>query len=277
MAWRPARSLVTLHNQLKTAFPRAAPPATAVTSWGLKADDRHESTSDHAAKDFPGWGTDIVTACDFPHAPALGLHARNVLDAIRASRDPRVKYGISQGQMFSSYSAHGYPPWTWRPYTGSDGHFSHSHLSVVGDTRADQTHPWTIGTATPQGDLMALTDQQQQDMWEWLALLVSGGTASRPGDRFKFAPPFAAINAALAASAQREQDMLAAIAALAAGGSDVDTAAIIAAINARTTDVTGALATMTARVADLEAELAEATARDAAAAQAAAQAYTDTP
>lgn len=152
MAWRPARSLTVLHAQLK-AGSRAAPPATDVYAWGLVGDAAHDPTSDHAPHDFPGWGQQIVTAADFPNAPALGLDARRVLDDIRKSKDPRVKYGISNGQMFSSYGVtkNGVyiPPWTWRDYGGSDKHFTHGHLSVVGDSRADGTQPWvTIGESS---------------------------------------------------------------------------------------------------------------------------------
>jgi hypothetical protein len=150
MAWRTAGGILALHRQLKTEVPAAAPPATPASSWGTIGDAAHNPTSDHAPKDFPGWGNDIVTAGDIPHAPWLGLNARFVLNNIRQSRDARVKYGISQGQMFSSYWAGGVPPWTWRAYTGSDGHFTHAHLSLVGDARADGQHPWATGyTVTP--------------------------------------------------------------------------------------------------------------------------------
>jgi hypothetical protein len=145
MTWRAARSLLVLHQQLK-AGSRAAPPATGADEWGLIGDAAHDPTSDHAPHDFPGWGNGIVTAADFPNRPDLGLDAHQVLDDIRRSRDGRVKYGISNGQMFSSYPVSGYAAWTWRPYSGSDKHFTHGHLSVVGDARADGVQPWaTIG------------------------------------------------------------------------------------------------------------------------------------
>lgn len=147
-AWRAARSLIVLHAQLKGGAPRARPPATGVDEWGLVGDPAHDSTSDHAPHDFPGWGNDIVTAADFPNRPDLGLDARRVLDDIRRSKDPRVKYGISNGQIFSSYPVKGYDAWMWRPYNPRNGdkHFTHGHLSVVGDARADATRPWaTIG------------------------------------------------------------------------------------------------------------------------------------
>lgn len=142
MGWRAAKSLTQLHKQLKPLAPGADPK-----SFGLKGNAAHTSTSDHTPHDFPGWGNDIVTAADFPKAG--DLHPRQVLDSIRQSRDTRVKYGISEGEMFSSYPAHGFGAWTWRPYEGADGHFEHGHLSVVGDVRADDERAWAVGAHLP--------------------------------------------------------------------------------------------------------------------------------
>jgi len=145
MAWRAARSLLVLHRQLKTGS-RAAPPATGADEWGLIGDAAHDPTSDHTPHDFPGWGSQIVTAADFPNRPDLGLDAHKVLDDIRRNHDPRAKYGISNGQIFSNHAVGSYGAWVWRPYDGSDKHFTHGHLSVVGDQRADGEQPWaTIG------------------------------------------------------------------------------------------------------------------------------------
>jgi hypothetical protein len=156
MAWRAARSLLVLHQQLKTGAARAAPPATGDDEWGLIGDAAHDPTSDHAPKGFIGWGSQIVTAADFPNRPDLGLDAHQVLDDIRRSRDPRGKYGISNGLIWSNHPVtehgHSYEAWEWRPYLTStgkkpaDGHYTHGHLSVVGDARADGEQPWqTIG------------------------------------------------------------------------------------------------------------------------------------
>lgn len=163
MAWRAARSLLVLHRQLKAGARRAAPPATGADEWGLLGDAAHDPTSDHAPHDFPGWGDDIVTAADFPNRPDLGLDAHAVLDDIRRARDSRAKYGISNGQIFSNHpvTEHGrsYGAWEWRPYLTSsgakpaDGHYTHGHLSVVGDARADGEQPWpTIGGGMEQKD-----------------------------------------------------------------------------------------------------------------------------
>lgn len=148
MAWRAARSLLVLHQQLQAGAPRAKPPATGADEWGLVGDAAHDPTSDHTPKDFAGWGHQIVTAADFPNRPDLGLDAHEVLDDLRRARDRRVKYAISNGQIYSSYPVGGYAAWQWRPYNpkGGDKHFTHGHLSVVGNATADDTRPWrTIG------------------------------------------------------------------------------------------------------------------------------------
>jgi hypothetical protein len=150
MAWRAARSLLVLQQQLQAGAPRARPPATGADEWGLIGDAAHDPTSDHAPKNFPGWGSQIVTAADFPNRPDLGLDAHKALDDIRRSHDSRVKYGISNDQIFSSYATNSRRAWEWGPYNPGDKkrdrHMTHGHLSVVGDARADGEQPWhTIG------------------------------------------------------------------------------------------------------------------------------------
>jgi hypothetical protein len=148
MAWRVARAIPVLFDQL-----RPLAPAAPAVSWGTIGDVRHDKKSDHAPKNFPGWGQQIVTAGDFPKSGQL--HPWTVLDNIRASRDDRVKYAIADRRMFSSYPVPGYPAWTWRPYpnAANDPHTDHGHLSLVGDPRADNTRTWAVtATAGPPED-----------------------------------------------------------------------------------------------------------------------------
>lgn len=157
MTWRAAYSLPVFHSQLQAGAPAAKPPATPMDAWGLVCDTAHATSSDHCPHDFPGWGNDIVTAGDFPNVPNLGLDAHKVLDDLRRARDNRVKYGISNDQVFSSYATASRAAWMWGPYNPSDPnrdkHFTHGHLSVVGDSRADNTRPWpTIGYAASSID-----------------------------------------------------------------------------------------------------------------------------
>lgn len=184
MGWRAANSLLMFHTQCKLLAPVTAKKSPA--SFGLKGDLEHDSTSDHAPHNFPGWGNQIVTAGDIPRAESL--YPRQVLNAIRLSRDNRVKYAISEGQMFSSYPTSKYAAWTWRPYAGKDGHFEHGHLSTVGDARADDTRPWKIGTPTGVEDDM---DSEDKRMLRNIAEFVGAqllnkdtvtGIANGPGD-----------------------------------------------------------------------------------------------
>ncbi|GAB3835125.1 hypothetical protein ACFPIJ_11410 [Dactylosporangium cerinum] len=155
----------------------------------------------------------------------------------------------------------------WMPNRTTRSSTDKGHIHISGRSDCDDDARAETYDPLSEGDpFMALSDQQQTDLWEWIALLVDPGAPpnGRPGDRFRFPPPFKAlatrlgtIEAALAASALREQDMLAALAAL-AGGGGVDTAAIIAAINARSLDVIGMLNQQAARIAELEAELEQA-------------------
>ncbi len=67
------------------------------------------------------------------------------------------------------------------------------------------------------------------------------------------------LQAAQAASAQREQDMLAALTALAKSGTgSIDVTAVLARIDERTADVTGLIGQQAQRIAELEQEVAAA-------------------
>jgi hypothetical protein len=78
-------------------------------------------------------------------------------EALRKSKDRRIKYVIWNKQMFSAYAASGYAAWTWRPYSGPNLHTVHMHLSVQCDNNKDSKSLW----ATPEGewDEMATKDE----------------------------------------------------------------------------------------------------------------------
>jgi hypothetical protein len=159
-SWRVARSIERLFVQLQAAAPATRPRPLGnlvAAEWGTIGDAAHDPASDHSPKNFPGWGAQIVTAGDFPNRPDLGLDAHAVLDSIRRARDSRVKYAISNDQIFSSYATSTRKAWEWGPYNPSDKtrdkHLTHGHLSVVGDARADGTQDWPIGGgATPDDE-----------------------------------------------------------------------------------------------------------------------------
>jgi hypothetical protein len=162
-SWRVAHSITRLFQQLQAAAPLAAPRPlgnVAAEEWGTIGDAVHDPSSDHSPHNFPGWGNQIVTAGDFPNRAGYGLDAHAVLDSIRRSHDARVKYGISNDQIFSSYATSSRAAWTWGPYNPNDPnrdrHLTHGHLSVVGDARADGTQDWQTG--------LGLADVEDEDM-----------------------------------------------------------------------------------------------------------------
>lgn len=86
-------------------------------------------------------GKSYATAVDLTDDKVRGCDADAWAEYLRLSHDERVKYVICNRRMFSSYPARGYPAWTWRPYTGSNPHESHTHLSIVPEAVFD-IGPW---------------------------------------------------------------------------------------------------------------------------------------
>ncbi len=129
MAWRLARSLETLRNQVNRAFPNRNK-----VSDGTIGDAAHASrTSDHN----PWYGPGIVTAIDLTHDPARGMDCHKLADALVRNRDRRVKYIIWNGRIWNPYGG-------WRGYYGSNPHNKHLHLSVVASADCDNVTPWNL-------------------------------------------------------------------------------------------------------------------------------------
>lgn len=167
MTWRTARSLDVIKAQVDEMA-----PGRSRASDGTIGDDAHQSgTSDHNPD-----GAAIVRARDITHDPANGADMNRLADDLVASRDPRIKYVIWSRRICSG--AAGPSPWKWRPYSGSNPHTKHLHLSVVGDSRADQTHRWTIGDddmTTPAQFLAILRDPAVQHEMRKLPLTYPVG------------------------------------------------------------------------------------------------------
>jgi hypothetical protein len=176
-----------------------------------------------------------------------------------------------------------------RAASSDKSHLWHWHLTLDRRCCADRQlmeRIVAIALGDPWEAFMALSDQQQTDLWEWVALLVDpdAPATGRPGDRFRFPPPLralaarlAAIEGALAASAQREQDMLTALNAVLTGGTSIDTAAVLARIDQRSSDVTGLLQQQADQIAELQAELEQTRRAQHAAALATTAATADEP
>lgn len=135
MAWRVAKSLDVLLKQVNERW-----PGRSKASDGAKGDDKHAARpSDHNPNK-----QGVVCARDFTHDPKHGLDARALAEALVASKDPRIKYIISNGEIASGTGAN-HPAWKWRPYTGANAHRKHVHISVKGEkAHYDSVVPWKL-------------------------------------------------------------------------------------------------------------------------------------
>lgn len=154
MTWRVAEALEVLRKQINAKFPARS------KAWdGGIGDEAHATrNSDHNPWVKEG-SVGIVTARDFTHDPASGMDSYKLAEQLRESRDPRIKYIISNRRICSSEVA----PWTWRPYTGSNPHDHHVHVSVKSTKQFyDDQAPWEIPmlgrvpTSEPEGKTNAV-------------------------------------------------------------------------------------------------------------------------
>jgi hypothetical protein len=139
--WRVANSLLALREQVN----RRAPSRSKLSD-GTIGDPRHRlRTSDHNP-----WVSDgrigVVTAMDITHDPSRGCDAGALAEAIRSSRDSRVKYIIWNRRIANSSPIGSQAAWAWRPYSGANPHDKHVHISVKSEKASyDSTIDWTIG------------------------------------------------------------------------------------------------------------------------------------
>jgi hypothetical protein len=138
--WRIADALKKLRTQVDARFPRRS-----------KASDGGIGDAAHAsrASDHNPWVVDgpngVVTAIDITHDPANGCDAGALAAALVASRDPRLKYVIWNRRIANHAAVGNSPAWAWRPYTGSNPHNHHVHISVRPEkARYDSVAPWAV-------------------------------------------------------------------------------------------------------------------------------------
>lgn len=141
MEWRLANSLKQLRGEVNMKW-----PGRSMDSDGSIGDAAHASrSSDHNPwiEDPPG--PHVVSAIDITHDPRSGCDSYALAEWLKAGRDPRIKYLISNRKICSSEVS----PWTWRPYNGSNPHDHHVHISVKSDkAHYDNVAPWGITEAT---------------------------------------------------------------------------------------------------------------------------------
>ena len=131
--WKLAPCLVALIKECDRLY-----PSRSIASDGSIGDPAHASrASDHNPSD--GW----VCAVDITDDKAHGCDADHLAQHLVASRDPRVKYVIWNRTIVKSYASGGHPAWTPYPYTGTNAHDKHTHISVHNTAGSrDDLRPW---------------------------------------------------------------------------------------------------------------------------------------
>ena len=140
MGYRLAKALVTLRAQINEMSPNRD-----------KESDGWIGNAEHASRnsDHNPWvrhhGEGIVTAIDIDHDPSEGVDGLELRDQLIKSRDKRIKYIIWNRRIANRDPIGGAAAWAWRPYTGSNPHDHHAHISVRPDKALyDSRNPWRL-------------------------------------------------------------------------------------------------------------------------------------
>jgi hypothetical protein len=139
MGWYLVPSLVALRNEANSLYPNRDK-----SSDGSIGDAAHSSReSDHNPDDKGAvHAYDLDEDLDGNQSDS-GDELAFLAESIRSRRDPRVKYVIYGGRIFASYSTSTRKAWTWGPYTGTNAHLKHMHVSVLStDVGENDTRPW---------------------------------------------------------------------------------------------------------------------------------------
>lgn len=172
MSWRVAKSLDKLLSQINNLAPNRS-----TISDGSIGDPSHSSReSDHNPN-----ALGVVCARDFTHDPMTGADMGRIMESLRKSKDKRIKYAIWDNRMFSSYPTSTFGAFTWRPYSGSNPHTKHAHVSVERDY--DNTKTWAVPkperkwhlTATKNGKAKAVVKDSWPAARDWIRDLAKKG------------------------------------------------------------------------------------------------------
>ena len=175
MAKIPAPSAKAFLSQATAAW-----PDRRRTSDGIVPSAAHTASS--PSSDHEPGAAGYCHAVDLSHDPASGCDCGRITEALRVSRDSRIKYVIFNRRMFSSYATSSRAAWTWGAYSGSNPHDKHMHMSII-DTLAAcvDTSQWPIGAGVAEtgGEEMSVITLKQRDGWQTFWLMVAPGLADR--------------------------------------------------------------------------------------------------
>jgi hypothetical protein len=146
--WRVALSLDVLLAQVN----RAAPNRSTVSDGSIGDPSHSSRESDHNPNP-----AGVVRARDITHDPAHGCDAGLLAEQIRRlglEGHPALGPGayVIWNRRIASSTPDG-APWDWEPYSGSNPHDHHVHVSVATDREGyDSVAPWQIGEDEDMND-----------------------------------------------------------------------------------------------------------------------------
>jgi hypothetical protein len=146
MTDRRALSLTVLVDQVN-----AIAPERNKDSDGWIGDASHQNrNSDHNPWVYDdATDTWVVTAQDITNDLSCGASCQSLVDVIVASEDPRIKYLIWNKKICSG-TDQSHEAWEWRPYTGSNPHTQHAHISVKSTPEYyDDESGWGVEVTPP--------------------------------------------------------------------------------------------------------------------------------
>lgn len=137
--WRMAKSLDKLLVEINTR----SPERSRISDGGIGDAEHASRDSDHNPWVKTSTGLGIVTARDFTNDPVHGFDSSDFAEWLRkrcaSGAEKRVKYVISDRRIASAT----HDAWAWRPYTGSNPHEHHVHVSVLpAPGRYDDVRSW---------------------------------------------------------------------------------------------------------------------------------------
>lgn len=183
------------------------------------------SSADHRRRS-PGSDHDVGNAVDITHNPGSGADCHVMAERIVARKDRRVKYLIWNQRIVRSYPKPDIPAWTWAPYTGTNPHTKHLHISIRQESRNDVA-PWFAPIATaPEDDMFSDQDRDRLARVEALAKGMNHVLVDADGHTSNLTKTLQA--ARLAASLAGKQVDVEAVAASLADGLGTDVAKQVA-------------------------------------------------
>ena len=164
--WRPAKSINTLLSQLNTKY-----PTRSKVSDGIVGDTSHGARKSDHNPDKNGVVKAVDITFDNDPSDGIGVNGQWLADTLVKNKDRRIKYIIWNRQIISSEKA----PWIWRPYTGSNAHKHHVHISVGEDF--DSIDLWDLSGAEPRIDATFIPTSN-------IYTVKEGDTLSEIGQKF---------------------------------------------------------------------------------------------